>query len=254
MNAMLRRCAALRNWERNGFKRCQVTCFHEAACLMNFIEKDAPEMALDAWLLFSLAILVASISPGPNVLVVIVNSARHGLRGAFWTIFGNLTCLFGVALLASVGVGAMIATAPTAYAVMKLAGGLYLAWLGFKILRNSFGPMQELKMDQRTSEGRNVAKSTLFLEAVAISASNPKSILFLSAVFPQFLDTSNPVAPQFCVMFATIIAIVTVIHGGYAFLAVSLSQRPVSVALRRWLARLTGTTFIGLGAGVAFSR
>lgn len=211
-------------------------------------------MTFEAWLLFAIAILVASISPGPNVLIVIINAAKYGRFGAVWTIFGNLTCLFGVALLASFGVGAMIATAPTAYAIMKIAGGLYLAWLGFKLIRSSFAAMGELKLDQADTNNEQVSRTALFLEAVAVSASNPKSIIFLSAVFPQSLNTSAPIAPQFMTMFVTIIAIVSIIHGFYAYLSTSLRKRPLSVAFRKWLARLTGTTFIGLGAGVALSK
>jgi homoserine/homoserine lactone efflux protein len=211
-------------------------------------------MTFEAWLLFTIAILVASISPGPNVLIVIINAAKYGRFGAVWTILGNLTCLFGVALLASFGVGAMIATAPTAYAIMKIAGGLYLAWLGFKFIRSSFAAMGELKLDQADTNNEQVSRTALFLEAVAVSASNPKSIIFLSAVFPQFLNTSAPIAPQFVTMFVTIIAIVSIIHGFYAYLSTSLRKRPLSVAFRKWLARLTGTTFIGLGAGVALSK
>lgn len=211
-------------------------------------------MTFEAWLLFAIAILVASISPGPNVLIVIINAAKFGRFGAVWTILGNLTCLFGVALLASFGVGAMIATAPTAYAIMKIAGGLYLAWLGFKLIRSSFAVMNELKLDQAETNNEQVNRTTLFLEAVAVSASNPKSIIFLSAVFPQFLNTSAPIAPQFITMFVTIIAIVSIIHGFYAYLSTSLRKRPLSVTFRKWLARLTGTTFIGLGAGVALSK
>lgn len=211
-------------------------------------------MTFEAWLLFTIAILVASISPGPNVLIVIINAAKYGRFGAVWTILGNLTCLFGVALLASFGVGAMIATAPTAYAIMKIAGGLYLAWLGFKLIRSSFAAMGELKLDQADTNNEQVSRTALFLEAVAVSASNPKSIIFLSAVFPQFLNTSAPITPQFMTMFVTIIAIVSIIHGFYAYLSTSLRKRPLSVAFRKWLARLTGTTFIGLGAGVALSK
>lgn len=212
------------------------------------------DMAFETWLFFAFAICVASVSPGPNVLIVVVNAARYGFLGAIWTILGNLTCLFGVALLASVGVGAMISTAPAAYALMKIAGGIYLAWLGIKILRSSFGPISETPHHQQEAISQRVTRLRLFLEAMTVSASNPKSIIFLTAIFPQFLNPSAPIIPQFAVMFTTIIGIVFVIHGTYACLAIYLREKPTSLSLKRWLARLTGTTFVGLGASVAFSR
>ena len=91
-------------------------------------------------------------------------------------------------------------------------------------------------------------------EAFLVSASNPKAILFLSAIFPQFLNPELPMVPQFAVMFTTIIVIVSIIHGTYGLLAVSFRDRPLSDRLRRWMARITGGTFISLGAGVAMAK
>lgn len=211
-------------------------------------------MDLSVWIFFALAILIASVSPGPNVLIVVMNSARFGRFGAVWTILGNLTCLFFVAALASVGVGAALATAPVAYMIMKIAGGLYLAWVGIKLIKASFGVMTPVEADGFAVGRATVTRRQLFLQAFMISASNPKSILFLTAVFPQFLNVNAPVVPQFAVMFATIIGLVSLVHGAYAFAAVSLRERPIGQRARRWLARVTGTTFIGLGAGVALAR
>jgi homoserine/homoserine lactone efflux protein len=211
-------------------------------------------MELSIWLLFAFAITAASLSPGPNVLIVVLNTLRYGSRGAVFTIMGNLVCLFLVALLASVGVGAAIATAPLAFQIMKIAGGLYLAWIGYKIIRSSFGPQQELDVSGAEKTVQEVSGMRLFGEAFLVSASNPKSILFLTAIFPQFLDVSAPLTVQFPIMFVTIIGLVSVIHGTYAYLAISLRQRSISQRFRRWVARLTGTTFIGLGAGVALAK
>ncbi len=102
--------------------------------------------------------------------------------------------------------------------------------------------------------GESASRKELFLQAFVISASNPKSILFLTAVFPQFLNVEAAIVPQFAIMFATIIGLVSFIHGVYAFAAVSLRERPLGQRVRRWLARVTGATFIGLGAGVAFAK
>lgn len=211
-------------------------------------------MAVSLLALFALAILVASISPGPNVLIVVVNALKFGPAGAFWTIAGNLVCLFCIAVLASIGVGAAIATAPLAFQIMKIAGGLYLAWIGYKMIRSSFGVISELKLGQERSGKGHVRPLQLMGEAFLVSASNPKAILFLSAIFPQFLNPDLPVLPQFAMMFTTIILIVCVIHGGYGLFALSLRDRPISVRLRRWMARITGGTFIGLGAGVALTK
>lgn len=211
-------------------------------------------MAIEVWALFALAITVASFSPGPNVLIVVINTLAHGPRGALFTIAGNLVCLFCVAFLAAVGVGSMIAAAPFAFTTMKIAGGLYLAWLGYKMIRSSFGPQSQINIDQSRSSKKSASATALMSEAFLVSASNPKAILFLSAVFPQFLDNSVSLVPQFTIMFVTIIFLVSLIHSFYAVLASSMRNRPISIRVRRWMARATGTTFIGLGVGVAFSK
>lgn len=212
-------------------------------------------MLLHIWGLFALAILVASISPGPNILIVIVNTLKYGTMGALMTIAGNLLCLFCVALLASLGVGTLMATAPLAFQIMKIAGGLYLAWLGFKLIRQSFSPADPVNIDGNAKlEPQPMQKSVLFWEAFIVSASNPKSILFLSAVFPQFLDPTASIPLQFMVMFATIIGIVSLVHGTYAAMAFSLRRKNISIRARQWMARATGTTFLGLGVGLAFTK
>lgn len=209
---------------------------------------------MDTWLLFALAISVASLSPGPNVLIVVVNALRFGFRGAFFTIVGNIICLFFIALLAAVGVGAAIATAPIAFLILKVVGGGYLIWMGIKMISASFSNMEKMDVSNTPAEKSNRKSISLILEAFTVSASNPKAILFLTAVFPQFLDTNSPVAPQFAIMFGTIIVLVSLIHGFYGVMAFGLRNSPITIGAKRWMARVAGGTFISLGAGVALSK
>jgi len=133
---------------------------------------------------------------------------------------------------------------------MKIAGGLYLAWMGIKMIRSSFSPMGPLDI---SSEGRKETKSIEYsIRAMLISYSNPKSILFLSAVFPTFLDNSNPIAPQFAAMFLTIITVVLTIHGTYAFIAFRMRDGLVGIRARRLMARLSGISFLGFGLGFVY--
>ena len=211
-------------------------------------------MTFDSWVLFALAITVASISPGPNVMVVVINTLKYGLSGAVFTVIGNIACLFCIALLAAVGVGAVLATTPVAFFVMKIVGGMYLAWMGFNMIRGSFAKPAELQINAKSNLRTEIAPPRIIGQAFMVTASNPKAILFLSAVFPQFLNASEPIAPQFTIMFATIIGLVCVVHGLYAIFAARLRTRQISVKVRQWMLRITGTTFIGLGVGVVFSK
>jgi len=133
---------------------------------------------------------------------------------------------------------------------MKVAGGLYLAWTGIKMIQNSFGTMGPLDI---SSEGKAKTKSIEYsMRAMLISYSNPKSILFLSAVFPSFLDNSSPIAPQFAVMFLTIVTIVMSIHGTYAFIALRMRDGLVGVRARKIMARFSGASFLGFGLAFVY--
>ena len=93
-------------------------------------------MEFNNWLIFASIITLASISPGPNVLAVVMHTIDAGARGAISTILGNLVALFTIALAAAIGVGALLHAAPNVFAAMKLAGGLYLAWMGIRMIKN----------------------------------------------------------------------------------------------------------------------
>jgi len=211
-------------------------------------------MDLLSWALFALAITVATISPGSNVLIVVTNALKFGSKGAAYTILGNLSCLFLIALMASLGIGAILQSMPLAYTIMKVAGGAYLIWLGIKLIRNSLNASKSVSLHHKERSSEAVKPKAVFLEAFLISASNPKSILFLSAVFPQFLNIEQAVVPQFIIMFTTIIFIVGTIHSLYAFISLKMKGIAVSSSLAKSLSRITGITFIGMGTSLAFSK
>ncbi|MFT5258829.1 MAG: homoserine/homoserine lactone efflux protein [Saprospiraceae bacterium] len=214
-------------------------------------------MSFSTWALFFLTITAASISPGPNVLLVIMNTLKHGIRGAAFTVLGNLTALLFIALLAAIGVGTVIKALPYAYTIMKWVGGFYLIWMGFKLIKNTFKSVEKSTTSthsKRTTSSEQVTSKTIFVEAIAVSASNPKAILFLTAIFPQFISIDKPISPQFAIMFASIIMSVMLIHGAYAGSSVWFRNRPFSVTVRNSLSRFTGGLFITLGLAVAFDQ
>src|SRR5258708_20437966 len=97
-------------------------------------------MLLHTWFLFAIAYLVTTISPGPNVLLVIRNTVRFGSRGTAATIAGNLLAQLIVVVLVALGVGAVRAAMPPLFLAMKVAGAVYLMYLGVKQLRRPTPP------------------------------------------------------------------------------------------------------------------
>ncbi|WP_312270463.1 LysE family translocator [Pseudomonas sp.] len=88
-------------------------------------------MTLHVWFVFCVAYLVTTLSPGPNVLLVIRNTLRYGARGTLATLAGNLTAQLFVIILVALGIGALVAAMPMAFLAMKLIGAAYLIYLGF---------------------------------------------------------------------------------------------------------------------------
>lgn len=209
-------------------------------------------MELTHWLLFTSVITLASISPGPNVLAVIVQALEAGTKGALYTIIGNLIALFTIALAAAVGVGALLEAAPSVFTLMKVAGGLYLVWMGIKLLRHSFTKQPRLQVLEASEPLQPASMFTLIFRAMLISYSNPKSILFLSAVFPAFLNQSVALPQQFIVMFVTVIGVVSIVHGAYGFFALRMKRHLMKSQARKLIARLSGFSFLGFGCGFLY--
>ena len=89
-------------------------------------------MGINSWFIFASIITLASISPGPNVLAVVIHTLVAGMRGAVATISGNLIALFTIAGAAALSVGALLQAAPDVFTAMKIGGGLYLVWMESK--------------------------------------------------------------------------------------------------------------------------
>lgn len=209
-------------------------------------------MTFHLWTLFFLAYLVTTLSPGPNVLLVLKNSIQFGWKSAFITIFGNLTCQFLIVCLVALGVGALLQTLPVWFLVMKILGGTYLIYLGIKALRSkkksTFDAIDNTVVTKSTKTGL-----ALFGEAFLVSASNPKTLIFLSAFLPQFLTLESPAYQQFSVMFVTICAIVTSVHISYAFGIARLGKRYSLKNMETKITKITGGLFIAMGGGILLS-
>lgn len=207
-------------------------------------------MSFELWVVFALAYLITTLAPGPNVLLVVKNALQYGWRTTWITVFGNLSCQLLIVCLVALGVGEVLSQMPTWFLVMKVLGGAYLIYLGVKALRQKPRSMPAIALmpKQERRSGRR-----LFQQAFLVSASNPKTMIFLSAFLPQFLDVSHPHGEQFTTMYLTIAVIVASVHLTYAWLVVQLGQRVSHGRFERLLGKITGSLFITMGGGVLLS-
>ena len=207
-------------------------------------------MSVQTWMLFAAAYLATTLSPGPNVLLVIRNTVRYGSRGTAATIAGNLVAQGVVVMLVALGVGAVLAAMPPLFVAMKVVGAAYLIFLGIRQLRGD--------RNRRSPDGNTAIvepdRSKLFREALFVSGSNPKTMIFLSAFMPQFIVHDRPLALQFVVMYATIACSVVVVHSVYSA-GVRRFHRGFGMSRAvRALKRASGLLFVGLGIKLLTAR
>ena len=208
-------------------------------------------MHLETWLLFFVAYLVVTLSPGPNVLLVVKNALQVGYKAATLTILVNLFCQLLIIIAVAFGAGALLENSPMLFFALKIIGGSYLIYIGIKGLLKK---THLTKTDPSAAFGSNrynhynVAK-----HAFLVSASNPKTVIFLSAFLPQFISSESPIAWQFTIMFLTISLIVTTVHLSYSYLAKNINTRFSGLRSKPIFSRLTNSAFIAFGCGVLFT-
>lgn len=205
-------------------------------------------MSVELWLAFVGASVLMLVIPGPTVVLVVGHALAHGRRTAIVTAAGVALGDFTAMTLSLLGLGAVLAASAAAFGAVKIAGALYLAWLGLKLWRAPVAvPLAAPSRDRRPA-GR------LFGHAFAVTALNPKSIVFFVAFVPQFIDRSAAFAPQVSVLVATFVVLAFANALAYALVATRLRRRLVRPRVLQFVNRLSGGVLIGAGAATLVSR
>lgn len=175
------------------------------------------------WLIYSVAALGLSLSPGPNGLLALTHGALYGWRRTLSTIAGGALGFTILIALSLFGIGALLQSTLIGLTILKLVGGAYLIWLGIQVWRappvgETIAPVLQ-----------NSCRKTLFHQGALSAVTNPKGILFFAAFLPQFVDTQRELILQFVLMAATFVLIEIVTEICLA----SLAQR-----IRPWLQRV----------------
>jgi len=158
-------------------------------------------MTLDTWLLYVATVLALMITPGPSQLLMLSNSATHGVRRALFTAWGDLSANALQMLAAGLGLAAIIAASATALGVIKWAGVAYLIWLGARMILRAKSDDPEM-----AGKGPSVSLTALWMQGFLTSAANPKAVVFFAALFPQFISPDAAFWPQLLILSATYIA------------------------------------------------
>ncbi|WP_269527647.1 LysE family transporter [Acinetobacter baumannii] len=170
-------------------------------------------MSLQVWFAYMLACWVISISPGAGAIASMSSGLNYGFRHGYWNAIGLQIALLIQIMIVAAGVGVLFATTPLAFQGVKWFGVAYLLYLAYL---QWTAPVKDIEI-QREKKDKSV--SALLFNGFVVNISNPKAIVFLLAVLPQFLDLSKPQWIQYLIMAATMVTIDLIVMAGYTGLA-----------------------------------
>jgi threonine/homoserine/homoserine lactone efflux protein len=191
---------------------------------------------------FALMSGAASLVPGPSMLFVMGQSVwRSGRSGA--------AALAGVQLgyvwwwvLAALGLGTLAATFPIGFRLLALVSVLYLAWLGFSAIRGAGegeGPVRTRKPSSRA-----------FRDGILVAMSNPKSLIYIVALLPPFVDARDPVVPQLILLAIIAMSIDVILGAAYILAGNGLARAIADKGTRVWVDRAVGAIFIVIALAI----
>jgi threonine/homoserine/homoserine lactone efflux protein len=200
-------------------------------------------MSFEHWFAFAAASAVLLAIPGPTILLVISYALGHGRKIAGATVAGVALGDFTAMTASMLGLGALLATSAAIFTVLKWVGAAYLVWLGIKLWRAPVGNDSGSTLETSPAE----RPLRIFVHTYAVTALNPKSILFFVAFLPQFLDLSRPLFAQMAIFETTFLILATINAALYAWLAAAAGSTIRKPNVRRIVNRLGGSLLIGAG-------
>lgn len=199
-------------------------------------------MDLHTWLTFFAASWLISLSPGSGAISCMTTGLRHGWRVGVWNIFGLQLGIAAILVVVAGGLGAILAASETAFSVIKWFGVAYLLWLGIQQWRAPAHGLVEA--DGSAKNTTPPTRSQLVLRGFLINASNPKGLVFMLAVLPQFIDPAAPQLPQYLLCGLSLFVTDIVVMNGYTLLAARVLRALRAPHHQLWLQRSFGTLFI----------
>ncbi|MFW1055045.1 LysE family translocator [Vibrio parahaemolyticus] len=199
-------------------------------------------MQLDTWIYYTLAILVLTASPGPSSLLCLSKGVSSGFRLALTTALGSLSAITIILTLSFTGLGVVIASSEFVFNIIKWCGAAYLIWLGIQAFRSK-------QNDFAKSDSAQVSTShvSAYTSGFIVGSSNPKAIIFFTALFPQFIDPTASLLAQYAIFAGTFVVFELSWLTFYALLGVKTSNWLFEAGRAKLFNRLTGGVFISAG-------
>ncbi|HIP29853.1 MAG TPA: LysE family translocator [Sulfurospirillum arcachonense] len=202
-------------------------------------------MDLNSWYMFATVSFLTIISPGPAILLAINNGLMHNMRGGYISSFANILGLFCLSSVSMLGLGAILQTSSTLFLIMKVLGASYLIYMGIKQFRNLANVFD-------SNNGVKIEKNNwkVFRKGFLVSVTNPKPIVFFTAIFPIFLNPSAALLPQFFTMTLTFMFFSFATLMSFAYFAKYFKFWFSNEKRARIFNRISGSIFVMLGLGL----
>jgi threonine/homoserine/homoserine lactone efflux protein len=204
-------------------------------------------MEFHTWLLFVSVAMVAILSPGPAILLAINNSVMYDLKTVALSSLANILGLFTLSSAAMLGLGVVLYTSAALFTGFKVLGAIYLIYIGIKQFRNLSNAFEGLHVKGKKSKKELFG---IFKKAYLVCVTNPKPIIFFTALFPLFMDISHPILPQFFILTFTFMLLSFITLMAYAYFAKTLKSWFALPRRATWFNRVSGVLFVGLGVGL----
>ncbi len=201
---------------------------------------------IETLLLFLATTIVVVISPGPAAIVVTGEAASNGFKKSFSVILGIAIANVVFFALSATGIAALIIASNVLFTAIKWIGVAYLLYLGFGAIMGSAGP---LTISPSRREVASYHKT--FIRGFILEASNPKALLYFSAILPQFIDISRPVLPQFAMLCFITLIIDLCCYSLYAYLGNKSNKVAISPFIIKSINRTAGGLLIFAGVKMA---
>ena len=198
-------------------------------------------MPLELWLAFVAASSALLAVPGPTVMLVVSYALGRGRQSGWATVPGVTLGDFTAMTISLLGAGAVLAASATLFTTLKLVGAGYLIWLGIQLWR------ADVSSGDLAATAVVLGPRRMFANAYAVTALNPKSIVFFIAFVPQFVATDRPLLPQFVILEVTFLALAAINVALWAVLAGEMRARFREPATLRLVNRIGGGFLIGAG-------
>ena len=196
-----------------------------------------------------MTIFIASILPGPSMLLALTHGMNYGARRTLSSAMGNVTVTLVQASISVAGLGTILVASEAVFNVIKWAGAAYLIYIGTGLF---LSPKSSLLLSEQSNPTKELSLRKMYLQAVFVTAGNPKAIVFFTAIFPQFID------PDFYLIQSCMLLVICAFVAFACFMIYAIGGQEIvslfsKATVGKYINRGIGGIFIGVGISLVAS-